>query len=162
MKLKGACQHLWESKYQKFFNFQHWNITGLEKLVALSGQSGVIVANHQYSLDLFALFVLWPICRKMTVVSKSSLKYTGPFGIVALKCGIIFIDRKKRKESHEIVQVCDLGPGVDFINCFASYAYLLRLAPNFCASKNLSKGLSVERKYLGAEGKSVYKINHMG
>ena len=29
--------------------------------------------------------------------------------------------------------------GVDFINCFAPYAYLLRFAPNFCASKMLLK-----------------------
>ena len=30
-------------------------------------------------------------------------------------------------------------PGVDFINCFVPYSYLLHLAPNFCASKKLLK-----------------------
>jgi hypothetical protein len=29
----------------------------------------------QFSIDLFALFLLWPICTKMTVVAKASLKY---------------------------------------------------------------------------------------
>ena len=43
--------------------------------------------------------------RKMTVVAKASLKYLGPFGICAQKSGVIFIDRKKGKESHEIIQV---------------------------------------------------------
>jgi 1-acyl-sn-glycerol-3-phosphate acyltransferase len=65
----------------------------------------VIVANHQFSLDLFAIFYLWTIFRKMTVVSKASLKYLGPFGFVAQKCGVVFIDRKQGKQSHEIIQV---------------------------------------------------------
>ena len=30
-------------------------------------------------------------------------------------------------------------PGVDFINCFGPYAHLLRLTPNFHASKKLLK-----------------------
>jgi 1-acyl-sn-glycerol-3-phosphate acyltransferase len=41
----------------------------------------------------------------MTVVSKASLKYLGPFGFVAQKCGVVFIDRKQGKQSHEIIQV---------------------------------------------------------
>jgi hypothetical protein len=30
----------------------------------------------------------------------------GSFGIVAIKCAIIFIDRKRGQESREIIQVC--------------------------------------------------------
>ena len=30
-------------------------------------------------------------------------------------------------------------PGVNFMNCFEPYAYLLRLALNFCTSKKLLK-----------------------
>ena len=36
--------------------------------------------------------------------------------------------------------------GVDFINWSAPYINLLRLAPNFCASKKLLKKLGIELK----------------
>ena len=35
--------------------------------------------------------------------------------------------------------LCEFSPGVNFINCFAPYAKISRLAPKFCASKKLLK-----------------------
>ena len=37
---------------------------------------------------------------------------------------------------------------VNFINCFAPYAYLLRIAPNFCASKKLLKSWGQSAKLI--------------
>ena len=35
--------------------------------------------------------------------------------------------------------IWSIQPAVDFINCFAPYVYLLRIAMNFCACKKLLK-----------------------
>jgi lysophosphatidate acyltransferase len=64
----------------------------------------VIVANHQSTLDILGLFELWPDIGKMTVIAKKILKFYPFFGIVALKCGIIFIDRNKKTKAYQIIQ----------------------------------------------------------
>jgi 1-acyl-sn-glycerol-3-phosphate acyltransferase len=38
--------------------------------------------------------------EKMTAISKKSLKYLPFYGFVCYKCGVIFIDRSKKKESY--------------------------------------------------------------
>ena len=64
----------------------------------------MIVANHQSTLDILGLFELWPDIGKMTVIAKRILKFYPFFGIVALKCGIIFIDRNKKTKAYQIIQ----------------------------------------------------------
>lgn len=65
----------------------------------------MLVANHQFSIDLFGLFALWIVFEKLTIVSKASLKYLGPFGLAGIKSGIIFIDRKQGKLAQETIKV---------------------------------------------------------
>ena len=78
---------------------------GLEKLEPLKVTTAVIMVNHQSTFDILGLFELWPYVGRMTVIAKRSLKFTPFFGLVASKCGIIFIDRKKKKEAHRIIEV---------------------------------------------------------
>ena len=60
-----------------------------------SGPS-VIVLNHQHSIDVLALFHLWPEVVRCTTLAKRELLYfTGPFGWVAWLGGTTFINRKK-------------------------------------------------------------------
>ena len=100
---------------------QRWTVVDVHKLEDLVGQTAVIVCNHQYSLDLFPLFIIWPICKKLTVVAKESLKYLGSFGIVAIKCGIVFINRKKGKESRKVIQVKASGSAYPICLLFLGY-----------------------------------------
>ena len=56
----------------------------------------VVVLNHQHSLDVLALFHLWPEMLRCTTLAKRELLYfTGPFGWAAWLCGTTFIDRNK-------------------------------------------------------------------
>lgn len=91
--------------YSKVVFFQRISIKGIEKLDQLSNKCAVLVANHQFSLDLFGLFALWGLFEKLTIVSKASLKYLGPFGLAGIKSGVIFIDRKQGKLAHKIIRV---------------------------------------------------------
>ena len=50
--------------------------------------------------------------------------------------GTLFADQKW--DFYFFLLFCT-GSGVDFINCFAPYYNLLRLAPNFCQVKSFSK-----------------------
>jgi len=86
-------------------------ITKSKKSLITPGPA-VVVINHQSSLDVLGLVTeIWPLLEgQCTVVSKKSLLYAGPFGLMAYMSGVIFIDRKKGRESrqclHEAVQWC--------------------------------------------------------
>ncbi|XP_072936229.1 putative 1-acyl-sn-glycerol-3-phosphate acyltransferase acl-2 [Epargyreus clarus] len=68
-----------------------WTVRGLENVDDSRG--AVILLNHQSSLDLYVLAVLWPLMARCTVVSKRSLQYLVPFGTAAWMWGTVFIDR---------------------------------------------------------------------
>ena len=70
-----------------------------------SNNSGVVLINHQSSIDLLALITqLWPLMEgRCSVISKKSLLYTGPFGLMAYMSGVSFIDRNKSKEARQVL-----------------------------------------------------------
>ena len=43
-------------------------------------ESCVIVANHQSSIDLLGMFVIWSQLRRVAALAKQSLMYYGSFG----------------------------------------------------------------------------------
>ena len=65
---------------------------------------------------------------------------------------VLFLGLKVERQKYFLL-------GVDFINCFAPYADLLRLALNFYASKKLlKKKLGVGPQLFGVGCKQVYEI----
>ncbi|XP_026323352.1 1-acyl-sn-glycerol-3-phosphate acyltransferase alpha-like [Hyposmocoma kahamanoa] len=68
-----------------------WIVRGLENVDNSRGV--VVLLNHQTSLDLYVLAVLWPLMDRCTVVSKRSLQYCVPFGTAAWLWGTVYIDR---------------------------------------------------------------------
>ena len=53
----------------------------------------VVVANHQSSIDLLGMFVIWGKLERVAALAKQSLVYYGSFGITAFLCGTVFVDR---------------------------------------------------------------------
>ncbi|CAH2269263.1 jg6662, partial [Pararge aegeria aegeria] len=68
-----------------------WTVRGLENVDDSRG--AVVLLNHQSSLDLYVLAVLWPLMARCTVVSKRELQYLVPFGTASWMWGTVFIDR---------------------------------------------------------------------
>ncbi|KAE9550680.1 hypothetical protein FO519_006102 [Halicephalobus sp. NKZ332] len=79
----------------KVFNFfASWvdidmEVRGQEKLEA--DGSGVLVSNHQSSLDIIAMGKVWP--DRCTCMMKKSLAYIPGFNISSFLCNAIFVDR---------------------------------------------------------------------
>ncbi|CAK1599653.1 unnamed protein product [Parnassius mnemosyne] len=77
-----------------------WKVRGLENVDDSRG--AVVLLNHQSSIDLFALAVLWPLMARCTVVSKRELQYLVPFGTASWLWGTVFIDRGARS-AHSVL-----------------------------------------------------------
>ena len=76
----------------------------------------VVVANHQSSIDVLGMFVIWgrssilngcvlsllimvfllDRLKRVAALAKQSLMYYGSFGITAFLCGTVFVDRSPR------------------------------------------------------------------
>jgi len=91
------------SKIMKYINMMvgiKWTVQGAEHLMKDSG--AVVILNHQSSIDVIAMFEIWPILKKAAPVAKKSLMYAGPFGLGCWLIGTVFIDRSS-KTSHSDV-----------------------------------------------------------
>ncbi|XP_072014476.1 1-acyl-sn-glycerol-3-phosphate acyltransferase alpha-like [Amphiura filiformis] len=71
--------------------------TGLEHLN--SNEPYIAVCNHQSTIDHIGMMEIWP--QRCTLMVKQSLKYAGPFGIAAILCGCIFVDRSNKARAKE-------------------------------------------------------------
>uniref|UniRef100_A0A0A9YMB9 1-acylglycerol-3-phosphate O-acyltransferase n=3 Tax=Lygus hesperus TaxID=30085 RepID=A0A0A9YMB9_LYGHE len=80
-----------------------WELRGGEYLN--KQQSFVIVANHQSSIDILGMFELWPVMKRCTVVAKKELLYSGPFGLAAWLCGLVFINRLNSEASRQAINM---------------------------------------------------------
>ncbi|NWI16134.1 PLCA acyltransferase, partial [Crypturellus soui] len=61
----------------------------------------VLVLNHQNSLDVMEMAEILP--SRCALIAKKEILYMGPFGLACWLAGIIFINRKKREESINIL-----------------------------------------------------------
>lgn len=77
-----------------------WQVEGEVELLQRE-ESCVIVANHQSSIDLLGMFVIWSRLRRVAALAKQSLMYYGSFGITAALCGTIFVDRSNPQLAAE-------------------------------------------------------------
>ncbi|XP_059141364.1 1-acyl-sn-glycerol-3-phosphate acyltransferase alpha-like [Physella acuta] len=65
-------------------------------------ETAVIVMNHQSSLDMIPLFMIWP--ENCVSLAKKELFYAGPFGIGAWMCGTIYIDRLNHQSARKTME----------------------------------------------------------
>ncbi|CAH1970936.1 unnamed protein product [Acanthoscelides obtectus] len=80
----------------------NWILQGKEQLE--KDQACIIVSNHQSSIDILGMFDIWRIMGKCTVISKREvLFYSGPFGLAAWLCGLIFIPRMQSDKAKSIM-----------------------------------------------------------
>ena len=75
-----------------------WRVEGEVGLLARD-EAAVIVANHQSSVDLLGMFVIWGQLRRVAALAKQSLLYTGTFGVTAALCGTVFVDRADKQSA---------------------------------------------------------------
>ncbi|XP_045505589.1 1-acyl-sn-glycerol-3-phosphate acyltransferase alpha-like [Colias croceus] len=78
-----------------------WTVRGVENVDDSRG--AVVLLNHQSSLDLYILAVLWPLMARCTVVSKRSLQFLVPFGTAAWLWGTVFIDRGSAHSARSVL-----------------------------------------------------------
>ncbi|CAL8071951.1 unnamed protein product [Calicophoron daubneyi] len=57
----------------------------------------IYVANHQSCIDVISLVDVWP--ERCTIVSKASMKFAGPVGLITWLCKLIYIDRSKHRDA---------------------------------------------------------------
>jgi len=69
-----------------------WKVRGETDLLKRP-EACVVVANHQSSIDLLGMFVIWGKLERVAALAKQSLMYYGSFGITAFLCGTVFVDR---------------------------------------------------------------------
>ncbi|NXW58360.1 PLCA acyltransferase, partial [Eurystomus gularis] len=67
------------------------------KEILRSKKPFVLVLNHQTSLDVMEIMEILP--NRCVAVAKKEILYMGTFGLACWLSGVIFIDRKNRKES---------------------------------------------------------------
>ena len=66
---------------------------------------GIIVANHQSSIDAFGVVEIWRAVGRMSIVVKKVFKYFGMLGLIGYLTGMLFIDRRKSSEALSSLSV---------------------------------------------------------
>ncbi|KAJ8038989.1 1-acyl-sn-glycerol-3-phosphate acyltransferase alpha [Holothuria leucospilota] len=62
----------------------------------------IIVCNHQSSVDNIGMMEVIP--ENTVCMMKKSLKYAGPFGLAAILCGTIFVDRSNPEKAKQALE----------------------------------------------------------
>ncbi|XP_055381962.1 1-acyl-sn-glycerol-3-phosphate acyltransferase-like [Condylostylus longicornis] len=76
-------------------------VRGLENIRRNHGS--VVIMNHQSALDLTAIAHIWPLIGNITTIAKKELLYIPFFGLGLWLSGFLFIDRKNRNQSINIM-----------------------------------------------------------
>lgn len=98
--VRNHCFIVWSMRQlMKLFGLE-CEIKGKEHLK--SEEAYILVANHQSSLDCFGMFKIWP--ARCAVLIKKELMYAGPFGLAAILCGSVFIDRINTKSALDTMK----------------------------------------------------------
>ncbi|XP_059614407.1 1-acyl-sn-glycerol-3-phosphate acyltransferase alpha-like isoform X2 [Phlebotomus argentipes] len=81
-----------------------WELRGSHLLRDNVG--GIIISNHQSSIDILGMFNLWQFMDRATAIAKKEILYIFPLGPVAWLAGITYIDRKSPKDSYKTLSKC--------------------------------------------------------
>ena len=74
---------------------------GTEILSETESSPHVLVSNHQSSLDVLGMMLIWP--KNTVSVAKKSLKYLPLFGTGASMSKTVFIDRVNREQARNVI-----------------------------------------------------------
>ncbi|TGZ61568.1 hypothetical protein CRM22_007923 [Opisthorchis felineus] len=83
------------------------NLIGLKPIVKDSHyltmeKPCIYVANHQSIIDVASLVDVWP--EQCTIISKASMKFAGPVGVITWLSKLIYIDRSKHSDAVSIMK----------------------------------------------------------
>lgn len=92
-------------RFKKMFKLGGY-LVGLKPVVKdahllITDKPCIFVANHQSMIDVASLSDVWP--ERCTIISKSSMKYAGPVGLITWLSKLIYIDRKNHKDAVSIM-----------------------------------------------------------
>lgn len=68
------------------------------------GNDFFLLISFSWVFTLIHFAAIWHVMGKVTVIAKRELLYVGTFGIAAWLCGLIFINKKSRKESRDVMK----------------------------------------------------------
>ncbi|XP_053380580.1 1-acyl-sn-glycerol-3-phosphate acyltransferase alpha-like isoform X1 [Mercenaria mercenaria] len=91
---------LWAMNHVKNLFGIEVEVRGEENLK--SDKPFILVINHQSSLDCIGMTQIWP--SRCCCLVKNELKYAGPFGLAALLCGTVFIDRLNKEKALDTMK----------------------------------------------------------
>nr|XP_019932603.2 uncharacterized protein LOC109622643 [Aedes albopictus]XP_029719963.1 uncharacterized protein LOC109429617 [Aedes albopictus] len=69
-------------------------------------EGAVVMANHQSSMDILGLEILWSTMRNVISIAKKEMLFIVPFGPAAWLAGITFINRKNRPSAMKTLDGC--------------------------------------------------------
>ncbi|XP_053696415.1 1-acyl-sn-glycerol-3-phosphate acyltransferase beta-like [Sabethes cyaneus] len=81
-----------------------WELRNARILKEAKG--AVVMANHQSSMDILGMMVLWDIMRDVISIAKKEMLFIIPFGPAVWLAGITYINRKNRPSAMKTLDGC--------------------------------------------------------
>ncbi|KAL1373659.1 hypothetical protein pipiens_018536 [Culex pipiens pipiens] len=81
-----------------------WELRNARVLKEAKG--AVVMANHQSSMDILGLMMLWDILKDVISIAKKELLYLIPFGPAGWLAGITYINRQNRTSAMRTLDKC--------------------------------------------------------
>ncbi|XP_065094184.1 1-acyl-sn-glycerol-3-phosphate acyltransferase-like [Ochlerotatus camptorhynchus] len=81
-----------------------WELRNARILKEAKG--AVVMANHQTSMDILGLEILWSIMGDVISIAKKEMLFILPFGPAAWLAGITFINRQNRPSAMKTLEAC--------------------------------------------------------
>lgn len=78
-----------------------WEFVGYEHLGG--SEPCIVVGNHQSTLDVLGMMVVWPHLKRCVSMVKSELRYALSFGALCYLCGTVFIDRYNPEKARDTI-----------------------------------------------------------
>ncbi|XP_053665035.1 1-acyl-sn-glycerol-3-phosphate acyltransferase beta-like [Anopheles marshallii] len=81
-----------------------WELRNAQILRQAKG--AIVLTNHQSSMDILGMMILWNILRKVVPIAKLELLFLFPFGPCAWLGGVQYINRKNRPSAMKTFDRC--------------------------------------------------------
>ncbi|XP_055545295.1 1-acyl-sn-glycerol-3-phosphate acyltransferase beta-like [Wyeomyia smithii] len=81
-----------------------WELRNARILKETKG--AVVMANHQSSMDILGMMVLWGTMRDVISIAKKEMLFIIPFGPAVWLAGVTFINRKNRSSAMKTLDGC--------------------------------------------------------
>uniref|UniRef100_A0A182NEM7 1-acylglycerol-3-phosphate O-acyltransferase n=1 Tax=Anopheles dirus TaxID=7168 RepID=A0A182NEM7_9DIPT len=81
-----------------------WELRNAKILRQAKG--AIVLTNHQSSMDILGMMILWGILRKVVAIAKLEILFLFPFGPSAWLAGVQYINRKNRPSAMKVFDRC--------------------------------------------------------